>query len=64
MSASKRRKFLVITVFLMVLVITISLFVYLDSQKPYTGKVESITVGTIPNEAYFANFNSKRPTIL
>jgi NitT/TauT family transport system substrate-binding protein len=36
----------------MVLVITISLFVYLDSQKPYTGKVESITVGTVPNEAY------------
>ena len=36
----------------MVLVITISLFVYLNSQKPYTGKVESITVGTVPNEAY------------
>ena len=52
MSASKQRKFLVITVVLMVLVITISLFVYLDSQKPYTGKVESITVGTVPNEAY------------
>ena len=51
MSASKHRKFLVITVVLMVLVITISLFVYLDLQKPYTGKVESITVGTVPTEA-------------
>ena len=51
MSGSKKRKFFVVMVFLMVLVIAISLFVYLGSQKPYTGKVESITVGTIPNEA-------------
>ena len=37
--------FAVVTVF--VIMLALSLFVYINSQKPYTGNVESITVSTI-----------------
>jgi ABC-type nitrate/sulfonate/bicarbonate transport system substrate-binding protein len=50
MSIFKSRKFLVIVVVLIVLIIIVSSFVCSIFQRPYAGKVESITIGTIPNE--------------
>jgi len=38
-----------VTALLIVAMVTGSLF-YLTSQKPYTGKMESITIGNVPNE--------------
>jgi ABC-type nitrate/sulfonate/bicarbonate transport system substrate-binding protein len=35
-----------------IIVIILSLFVYINSQKPYTGNIESITIGTIAHETY------------
>jgi ABC-type nitrate/sulfonate/bicarbonate transport system substrate-binding protein len=34
----------------LVVAIVLSSFVYLNSQKPYTGNVESIAIGMVPNE--------------
>lgn len=50
MSVFKRLKFLVIAVVILVLIVTISFFIYSSFQKPYVGNTESITVGTLPNE--------------
>lgn len=46
----KRRNLVVLTVIVLVVVIVLSSFVYLNFQKPYSGIVESITIGTIPLE--------------
>lgn len=55
---SKRSTIVLIT-FVLVLIVAFSSFVYLSSQKPYNGEVESITVGTAFNEVnsliYIAN---------
>jgi len=50
MAAIKKRNLVVIAVIILVIAIVLSSFVYLNSQKPYTGKVESISIGVIPLE--------------
>ena len=59
MAAIKKRNLVVIAVIILVVAIVLSSFVYLNSQKPYTGNVESITFGSLPNETnslvYIAN---------
>ncbi len=59
MTLSKKRNFIVIAVFILVMAIVLSSFVYLNSQKPYKGNVESITLGVYPSEytslIYIAN---------
>ena len=49
MATLKRRTLVVLIVIVLVVVIVLSSFVYLNSQKPFNGKVESITVGTSPS---------------
>jgi ABC-type nitrate/sulfonate/bicarbonate transport system substrate-binding protein len=55
----RKRNLIVISVIVLVSVIFLSSFFYLNSQKPYAGKVESIAIGTLPNETnaliYVAN---------
>jgi ABC-type nitrate/sulfonate/bicarbonate transport system substrate-binding protein len=46
----KKQALMLIVVVILVLAITVSSFFYLDSQKPYTGNVESITLGVYPSE--------------
>ena len=59
MSAKRKRNFIVLVVIVLVIVIVLSSFVYLNFQKPYAGNIESITIGTLPNETssliYIAN---------
>lgn len=59
MAALKKRNLIVIAVIVLVIAIVLSSFVYLNSQKPYTGNVESITLGVYPSEynslIYIAN---------
>jgi NitT/TauT family transport system substrate-binding protein len=59
MATRKKRSFTIIVVVILVVAITLSSFVYLDSQKTFAGKVESIVIGTLPNETnsllYVAN---------
>jgi len=65
MTAIKKRNLVVIAVIILVVAIVVSSFIYLNFQKPYSGNVESISIGTIPlktnsliyianNENYFA----------
>ena len=51
MTLPKKRPLIIIAVTVLVVAIVLSSFVYLNSQKPYTGKVDSITIGLFPNEA-------------
>ena len=50
MAAHKKRSLLVIAVVIMVVAIILSSFIYINSQKPYSGSVESITIGLFPHE--------------
>jgi ABC-type nitrate/sulfonate/bicarbonate transport system substrate-binding protein len=67
MAAVKKRNFIVLAVIILVIAIVLSSFVYLNSQKPYSGAIESITVGMQSQEInsliYIANdqqyFNSQ-----
>ena len=55
----KKRNLIVLAVIILVIAIVLSSFVYLNSQNPYAGNIESITIGTVPNETnsliYVAN---------
>src|SRR5665648_44469 len=59
MSKQKKRNFIFLVVIALVIVIVLSSFVYLNLQNQYAGKIESITIGTVPNETnsliYVAN---------
>ena len=60
MALQKRRNLVVVTgVIILIAVIVLSSFVYLDSQNHYAGKVETISIGQLPNETesliYVAN---------
>jgi NitT/TauT family transport system substrate-binding protein len=59
MAGKNKRTLIVISVVILVVAIVLSSFVYLNSQNPYTGNTESITIGTVPNETnsliYVAN---------
>jgi NitT/TauT family transport system substrate-binding protein len=50
MAALKKRKLIVIPVIILVVAIVLSSFVYLNSQKPYVGNSEPITLGVYPSE--------------
>src|SRR3990172_8305453 len=47
----KKRNLVVIAVVILVVAIILSLFVYLNSQNPYGGKMESINVAYSPFES-------------
>jgi ABC-type nitrate/sulfonate/bicarbonate transport system substrate-binding protein len=47
---SRKRAATILVVVVLIVAVTLSLFFYLNSQKPYAGPVESITVGLLPNE--------------
>jgi|WetSurMetagenome_2_1015567.scaffolds.fasta_scaffold98698_2 NitT/TauT family transport system substrate-binding protein len=59
MAALKKRNLIAIATIILVVAIVLSSFVYLNSQKPYFGKSESITLGMYPSEynslVYIAN---------
>ena len=51
MAMRKRRNLaIVIAVIILVAAIVVSSFIYVNSQKPYNGSIESISIGTIPLE--------------
>jgi NitT/TauT family transport system substrate-binding protein len=58
-AGKNKRNLIIIAVAILVVAIVLSSFVYLNSQKPYAGNIESITIGTVPNETnsliYVAN---------
>ena len=51
MAVLKKRNLIIIAVIMLVIAIVLSSFVYLNSQKPYTGKMESISVAYSPFES-------------
>jgi NitT/TauT family transport system substrate-binding protein len=51
MSNHKKRNLIVLAVIILVIAIVLSSFFYLSSQKPYTGKMESISVAYSPFES-------------
>ena len=51
MTPKEKRNLIVIAVIILVVAIVLSSFVYLNSQKPYTGKMESINVAYSPFES-------------
>ena len=55
----KKRKLIIMAVVILVIAIILSSFVYLNFQKPYTGKIEAVTLGVYPSEynslIYIAN---------
>ena len=51
MAGKNKRNFIVIAVAILVVAIVLSSFVYLNSQKPYMGKMESINVAYSPFES-------------
>ncbi len=59
MTLPKKRSLIIITVIILIIAIVLSSFVYLNAQKPKSGNVEQITIGTLPNETnsliYVAN---------
>ncbi len=59
MTFTKKRSLIVIATVVLVVAIVLSSFVYLNSQKPYTGNIESMTLGVYPSEynslIYIAN---------
>jgi len=59
MVLAKKRNLIIIAVIVMIIVVVLSSFVYLNAHKPYAGKVESIAIGSLPNETnsliYVAN---------
>jgi ABC-type nitrate/sulfonate/bicarbonate transport system substrate-binding protein len=50
MAAKEKQNVVVLAVFVLIIVIVFSSFVYLNSQKSYTGNVESVTLGFYPSE--------------
>lgn len=46
----KKRYFITLVVVALCIVVTLSLFVYLTSQRPYSGEVEPVTIGVNPSE--------------
>ena len=59
MTVLKKRNLVILAAIILVVALVLSSFVYLNSQKPYSGKIESITFGSLPNETnslvYVAN---------
>ena len=59
MAVPKKRKLIIVAVIILVIAIVLSSLVYLNSQKPYAGNVESLTLGIYPSEysslVYIAN---------
>ncbi len=66
MALLKKRNFVILAAAILVVAIVLSSFIYLNFQRPYSGSVESISIGTIPletnsliyvanNEHYFAD---------
>ncbi len=51
MAALKKRNLMVISVIILAIAIVLSSFVYLNSQKPFAGKMESISVAYSPFES-------------
>ena len=51
MTGKNKRNLIVIAVVILVVAIVLSSFVYLNSQKPYAGKMESINVAYSPFES-------------
>jgi ABC-type nitrate/sulfonate/bicarbonate transport system substrate-binding protein len=50
MAGHKKRNLIVTTVVVLIFAITLSSFVHLNSQKPYTGNIEPLTIGLYPSE--------------
>ena len=50
MAVPKKRMLLIIATVILVIAIILSSFVYLNSQKPYTGNIVPITIGVYPSE--------------
>ena len=48
--AQKSRRLVLIAVFILIVAIVLSSFVYLNTEKPFTGNVESVTLGLYPSE--------------
>jgi NitT/TauT family transport system substrate-binding protein len=59
MALNKRRNLIIIAVIALVVVVSLSSFIYVNSPKPYTGNLEPITLGVYPSEynslIYIAN---------
>lgn len=59
MPPAQRRKLIVLVVIILVVMVVLSSFVYLSSQKSYSGNVEPVTLGVYPSEysslIYIAN---------
>lgn len=59
MAALKKRNIVIVAVIILIIAIVLSSFVYLTSQRPNAVTIESITIGTVPNETntliYVAN---------
>lgn len=49
MALLKRRNLVIFAAVVLVVAIIVSSFVYINSQKSFNGKVESITIGTLPS---------------
>ena len=56
---AQKRKLIIIAVITLVIAIVLSSFIYLNSQKPYSGDIEPMTLGIYPSEysslIYIAN---------
>jgi ABC-type nitrate/sulfonate/bicarbonate transport system substrate-binding protein len=59
MQYHRKQVLIVVAVAILVILVTLSSFFYLDSQKPYKGKIESVALGIYPSEysslIYIAN---------
>ena len=59
MAVLRKRNIMIIMAAIFVIIVVLSSFVYLNSQRPYSGNVVSITFGSLPNETnslvYIAN---------
>ena len=47
----KKRALIITATLVLIVAVVLSSFIYLNSQKPYTGKVDTVTIGVLPNEA-------------
>jgi ABC-type nitrate/sulfonate/bicarbonate transport system substrate-binding protein len=47
---SQRRLVIILITVVLIIAIALSLFFYIDSQKPYSGNIETITLGVYPSE--------------
>lgn len=50
MALLKKRKLILLTVVILVAAVVLSLFVFINFQKPYSGNIESISLGVYPSE--------------